>query len=72
MSASLAIGGTRPARPFVPPAEMSQNAKVFAFSVMCVGFFIALLDIQIVSASLADIGGGRSAGPDEIAGVQTR
>jgi DHA2 family multidrug resistance protein len=71
MSASLAIGGTRPARPFVPPAEMSQNAKVFAFSVMCVGFFIALLDIQIVSASLADIGGGRSAGPDEMAWVQT-
>ena len=38
---------------------------------MCVGFFIALLDIQIVSASLGDIGGGLSAGPDEIAWVQT-
>src|ERR1700738_720513 len=35
------------------------------------GFFIALLDIQIVSASLADIAGGLSAGPDEIAWVQT-
>ena len=38
---------------------------------MCVGFFIALLDIQIVSASLQDIGGGLSASADEIAWVQT-
>ncbi|MGC3991399.1 MAG: hypothetical protein QM796_17290 [Chthoniobacteraceae bacterium] len=30
-----------------------QPQKVFAFAAMCVGFFIALLDIQIVSASLA-------------------
>ena len=34
-------------------------------------FFIALLDIQIVSASLRDIGGGLSAGTDETAWVQT-
>ena len=54
-----------------PAGELSLEAKVFAFSVMCVGFFIALLDIQIVSASLADIGGGLSASPDEIAWVQT-
>src|SRR6202051_1517564 len=46
-------------------------SKIFAFSVMCVGFFIALLDIQIVSASLRDIGGGLSAGADETAWVQT-
>ena len=32
--------------------------KVFAFATMAVGFFIALLDIQIVAASLRDIGGG--------------
>jgi DHA2 family multidrug resistance protein len=38
---------------------------------MCVGFFIALLDIQIVAASLADIGGGLSASPDELSWVQT-
>ena len=46
-------------------------AKVFAFATMCVGFFIALLDIQIVAASLRDIGGGLSAGADELAWVQT-
>ena len=46
-------------------------AKVLAFATMCVGFFIATLDIQIVSASLRDIGGGLSAGTDETAWVQT-
>ncbi len=53
------------------PGDMSLAAKVFAFAVMSVGFFIALLDIQIVSASLADIGGGLSASPDEMSWVQT-
>ncbi len=53
------------------PAEPSLAGRVFAFGAMCVGFFIALLDIQIVSASLADIGGGLSASPDEISWVQT-
>ncbi len=48
-----------------------MRGKVFAFSAMCIGFFIALLDIQIVSASLREIGGGLSAGADEIAWVQT-
>ncbi|MEJ0070416.1 MAG: DHA2 family efflux MFS transporter permease subunit [Pseudomonadota bacterium] len=66
---------TRPAGDAVPATaprrELSPRAKIFAFAVMCVGFFIALLDIQIVSASLANIAGGLSAGPDEIAWVQT-
>ncbi|MBE7200818.1 MAG: DHA2 family efflux MFS transporter permease subunit, partial [Parafilimonas terrae] len=52
-------------------APLSEARKVFAFAVMCVGFFIALLDIQIVSASLKEIGGGLSASPDEVAWVQT-
>src|ERR1700727_378294 len=50
---------------------LTTNQKVFAFATMTVGFFIALLDIQIVSASLKDIGGGLSAGTDEGAWVQT-
>ncbi|MGH6879799.1 MAG: DHA2 family efflux MFS transporter permease subunit, partial [Hypericibacter sp.] len=62
---SRAMGGG-----FVDPAQLSMPAKVFAFATMCVGFFIALLDIQIVSASLADIGGGLSASPDEVSWVQ--
>jgi len=64
------------ARPPAPattlaPDQLSTKTKVFAFTAMCVGFFIALLDIQIVSASLRDIGGGLSAGADETAWVQT-
>ncbi len=38
--------------------ELSAGAKAFAFGFMCIALFIALLDIQIVSASLKDIGGG--------------
>src|SRR5439155_1178432 len=49
----------------------SMAAKVVAFATMSIGFFIALLDIQIVSASLRDIGGGLSAGADETTWVQT-
>jgi len=44
---------------------------VLPFMVMCVGMFIALLDIQIVASSLRDIGGGLSASRDEIGWVQT-
>ena len=51
--------------------ELSSAQKLLAFSTMCVGMFIALLDIQIVSASLRDIGGGLSAGTDDTAWVQT-
>lgn len=75
MSAAAIAGGG--AVPRVPAAShpidggLSQQAKVLAFASMCVGLFIALLDIQIVSASLADIGGGLSAGADETAWVQT-
>jgi DHA2 family multidrug resistance protein len=66
MSATLAA----PAKPF-DAASMATATKVFAFASMCIGMFIALLDIQIVSASLRDIGGGLSAGTDETAWVQT-
>jgi DHA2 family multidrug resistance protein len=69
MTAVAIARGARPAA--AAPQELSPRGKIFAFAVMCVGFFIALLDIQIVSASLANIAGGLSAGPDEIAWVQT-
>src|SRR5689334_25363121 len=53
------------------PGELSLRAKALAFGSMAIGFFIALLDIQIVSASLREIGGGLSASPDELSWVQT-
>ena len=49
----------------------SALRDVLPFMVMCVGMFIALLDIQIVAASLRDIGGGLSAARDQIGWVQT-
>jgi DHA2 family multidrug resistance protein len=52
-------------------ASMPTRARVLAFATMCVGMFVALLDIQIVSASLRDIGGGLSAGADDTTWVQT-
>src|SRR5690349_24931091 len=55
----------------VSPGELPLRAKALAFGSMAIGFFIALLDIQIVSASLQDIGGGLSASPDELSWVQT-
>lgn len=44
---------------------------ILPFAVMCVGMFIALLDIQIVASSLQAIGGGLSAAQDQIGWVQT-
>ncbi|MES2103019.1 MAG: DHA2 family efflux MFS transporter permease subunit [Pseudomonadota bacterium] len=74
-SATLPIPATAPpampAAPAAAPGELSTQAKLIAFATMCVGMFIALLDIQIVSASLRDIGGGLSAGADETVWVQT-
>ena len=55
----------------LPAGELPMRAKALAFGSMAIGFFIALLDIQIVSASLRDIGGGLSASPDELSWVQT-
>ena len=53
------------------PADQPTRTKVFAFALMCFGFFMATLDIQIVASSLRDIGGGLSASQDELSWVQT-
>lgn len=45
--------------------------RIFAFLAMVFGMFMAILDIQIVSASLADIQAGLGASADEISWVQT-
>ncbi|WP_343633711.1 DHA2 family efflux MFS transporter permease subunit [Roseateles sp.] len=55
----------------IPVDQLTTREKVLAFATMCLGMFIALLDIQIVSASLRDIGGGLSAGADDTTWVQT-
>ena len=53
------------------PAALPNSRKFLIFGVMAFGQFMALLDIQIVAASLNDVQAGLSAGPDEISWVQT-
>src|ERR1700758_2723810 len=53
------------------PADLPTARKFLIFGVMAFGQFMALFDIQIVSASLNDVQAGLSAGPDEISWVQT-
>ena len=65
--AALVTGN--PASPASAP--LSEGRKLVIFAIMAFGQFMALLDTQIVAASLNSIQAGLSAGPDEIAWVQT-
>jgi DHA2 family multidrug resistance protein len=53
------------------PQDLPTKRKFLIFGILAFGQFMALLDIQIVAASLNDIQAGLSAGPDEISWVQT-
>ncbi|WP_241659717.1 DHA2 family efflux MFS transporter permease subunit [Sphingomonas glacialis] len=53
------------------PVALPTSRKFLIFGILAFGQFMALLDIQIVAASLNDIQAGLSAGPDEISWVQT-
>ncbi len=56
----------------LPATEERINPRrLAAFLAMCVGMFMAFLDIQIVSASLSEIQAGLAASADEISWVQT-
>src|SRR5215469_11333526 len=52
-------------------AERVDPHRLFAFLAMCFGMFMAILDIQIVSASLSEIQAGLAASSDEVPWVQT-
>jgi DHA2 family multidrug resistance protein len=52
-------------------ADSLSPRKILAFVAMCFGMFMAILDIQVVSASLSEIQAGLSASGDEIPWVQT-
>src|SRR6202049_1574172 len=53
------------------PSERVSPRRLFAFLIMVFGMFMAILDIQIVSASLTEIQAGLAASSDEISWVQT-
>src|SRR5262245_51376640 len=52
-------------------ADRIEPRRLLAFLVMVFGMFMAILDIQIVSASLTEIQAGLSASANEITWVQT-
>src|SRR6476469_2305592 len=54
-----------------PKEEAMPIRRIIGFFFMVIGMFMAILDIQVVSSSLAEIQAGLSAGSDEIAWVQT-
>ncbi len=54
-----------------PAPPVLSGRLVAGFVALCVGMFMAILDIQIVASSLAEIQAGLSASSSEIAWVQT-
>jgi DHA2 family multidrug resistance protein len=52
-------------------SDRIEPRRVVAFIIMVFGMFMAILDIQIVSASLSDIQAGLSASSTEVSWVQT-
>src|SRR5213082_3187679 len=57
--------------PTAADAERIPPRRLFAFLIMVFGMFMSILDIQIVSASLAEIQSGLSASSSEVSWVQT-
>src|SRR5579871_4152785 len=75
MSAATAISPPPAAAPVPAPLATAaaglDRRRLFAFICMVFGMFMAILDIQVVSASLSQIQAGISASSDEIPWVQT-
>src|SRR5262250_3815440 len=71
MTAAALPASASPPRAPANPASLAEGRKLVIFGIMAFGQFMALLDTQIVAASLNSIQAGLSAGPDEIAWVQT-
>src|SRR5689334_18777525 len=72
-TATTATAGAagRATPPVSVPDERIDPRKLIAFLAMVFGMFMAILDIQIVSASLTEIQAGLAASADEIPWVQT-
>lgn len=72
MGSSVTMAGSpRPALRLDDPASMPASRKYLIFGVLAFGQFMALIDIQIVAASLNEVQAGLSAGPDEVSWIQT-
>jgi len=51
--------------------RLSERRKILLFSLMALGLFMSLLDVQIVASSMGKIQASLAAAPDEISWVQT-
>jgi len=60
-----------PAAPPARPADRVPLGRIAIFGVMALGMFMAILDIQIVAASLPQIQAGLAASPEEVSWIQT-
>lgn len=69
MSATTTMNG--PPTMAAAPSERIAPRRLIAFLIMVFGMFMSILDIQIVSASLAEIQAGLSASSNEVSWVQT-
>ena len=71
MTQAATMNSAGPVAETAAASEPFDTRKLVAFICMVFGMFMAILDIQIVSASLAEIQAGLSASADEVAWVQT-
>ena len=71
-AASPAVGDAAPPKgPVAGHPEINWTMLLLGFAGMVVGQFMAILDIQIVAASLPQIQAGVGASADEISWIQT-
>jgi MFS transporter, DHA2 family, multidrug resistance protein len=67
----MAMAATAGAAPPVTASGLPPLPRFIGYMLMALGMFMAILDIQIVSASLREIQAGLSASADEIVWVQS-
>ena len=68
---AVPAGGGKPAAPVAGHPEINWTMLLLGFAGMVIGQFMAILDIQIVAASLPQIQAGVGASADEISWIQT-
>jgi DHA2 family multidrug resistance protein len=64
-------GSAGPAAPVAAPSTVNWGKLFLGFGGMVIGQFMAILDIQIVAASLPQIQAGISASADQVSWIQT-
>ena len=71
MSGAAATAGPPGAMAYPKPGSRESLLLNIGFMAMVIGMFMAILDIQVVASSIAEIQAGVSASADEVAWIQT-